>query len=229
MKRNIIITLALAATLSASSQVWEQTDPNVGVYLELDTDNNTDLQVGVCFLNKTSLPMTAMGCDLVLPAGMSIDSYERGDILNSGHILSVMKYENRYDNRWFITSYCHYTQENSNVASKQFKRDGRVATLKINAETLSEGVYDFHLRNAEVVWTDGYSVKSYKTENACYEFKIYNGNLYPGVVTDIQGVEDKASAPAVGRQGIYTLEGVKVEKTQPGHIYIIDGKKVFVK
>ena len=39
----------------------------------------------------------------------------------------------------------------------------------------------------------------------------------------------KWASPAVGRQGIYTLEGVKVEKTQPGHIYIIDGKKVFVK
>ena len=230
MKRNIILILVLAATLTASAQNWEQTDPNIRVYMEIDSDIITNLQLGLCFENKTALPMTAIGCDLDLPAGMSVYSYQRGEILNTGHWLSVKKYQNNYANRWFATCYCHYTQENSNVNLKQFLSDGRVATLTLDASSLSDGTYTIIVRNAEVLWTDGYSVKSFKTADFSLQIQLKEGELVPPVPTDIKGVEDKDYSPVVaGPQGIYTLQGVKVEKTQPGNIYIIDGKKVMVK
>ena len=230
MKRNIILTLALAATLAASAQNWEQTDLNVRVYMEIDYETNTNLRLDLCFENKTSLLMTAMGCDLDLPVGMSLISYQRGEVQNTGHTLSVKKYQKYYANRWFITSYCSDAYANSYVNRKQFLSDGRVATLTLDASSLSDGTYTIVVRNAEVLWTDGYSVKSFKTADFSLQIQLKEGELVPPVPTDIKGVEDKDYSPVVaGPQGIYTLQGVKVEKTQPGNIYIIDGKKVMVK
>ena len=230
MKRNIILTLALAATLTAGAQTWKQTDPNVRVYIEIDSDTKTDLQLGLCFENKTSLPMTAMGCYLDLPGSMSIISYQRGGVQNSGHTLSVKRDQKTFNNRWFITSYCLDAYANSYVNRKQFVGDGRVATLTLDASKLSEGLYTIFVYDAEVVWTDGYDVKSYKTADFSLQFQLKDGISQAPVTTDIQGVNDKDSKPAAsGPEGIYTLQGVKGEKTQPGHISINNGRKVMAK
>jgi len=223
MKRKIFMALALFLTLAANAQQSELTDPNVKMYLKLDASNNRELVMGVCFENKSGRPMASISFDMEMPNGLTVLSADRGSILQSNHEIVVEKYNYSGLNHWFFLCYNFAPTAMSN---RQFTNDGRVCTLTLDTSALTDGQFSIIVRNAEVVWSDGYDVKAYKTPDFSFQFHV---NDLP---TDIKGVEDVDidRRPAdTTHQGTYNLQGVKVEKMQPGRIYIIDGKKVIVK
>ena len=235
MKRNIFTMLVLVLTLTAKGQA---AGDRINLWLETDNTNSSSLQIGINIDNKSdeasagwgwdsTIYLCAVSLDLDLPEGLIMSTVTGGDMMrNGGHSLFYCNYEDesRYPNRWFICCIPKYEEGHSAVFSPI---SGRLCTLNMPT-FLSEGIYDIIVRNVEFVSTDGYKVYSYTpVPDFSYQFKIQDGIAQPPVPTEIKGVEDKDYSPVVaGPQGIYTLQGVKVEKTQPGNIYIINGKKV---
>ncbi len=105
-----------------------------------------------------------------------------------------------------------------------------MATLYLDVSALSEGQYNITMRNAILVWTDGYTVTQFKTADTGYVLKLMSDHAQGGVATDIQGiVEEDTKQVSPAQRGIYTLQGVKVDRTEPGRIYIVNGRKVLMK
>lgn len=231
MKRMIFATIALVMTVCASAQQWEQTTPDVRVYLMIEGGDPANLTLDVCFINELSEPMSGLECTIDLPEGIIVSrNTSGGEALNSGHMYMKNIYEHsRQDdtNSWLFTCFSRA----ADVDAKQFRSDGRVATLLLDASNLSEGTYNIGLRNALVVWTDGYNVTQLKTADVGYEFVVKEDYAGGPVPTDVKGVmeEDAQHIVAPAQRGIYTLQGVKVDSTEPGRIYIVNGRKVLMK
>ena len=231
MKRTIIASIALALTLCANAQQWEQTTPDVSVYITIEGGDPTSVPLNICYLNTSGEDMCGLECTLELPEGVNVlRTTSRGEALNGYHVHMNNFYKHsRTDdtNCWLFTCFSRATD----VAYKQFVGDGRVATLFLDVSALSEGTYNIGVKNALVVWTDGYNVRQLKTADAGYELNLMSDHAQGAVATDIQGVaedeDQRQASPA--RRGIYTLQGVKVDRTEPGRIYIINGRKMLVK
>ena len=174
--------------------------------------------------------MCGLECTLELPEGVNVlRTTSRGEALNGYHVHMNNSYKHsRTDdtNCWLFTCFSRATD----VANKQFVCDGRVATLFLDVSALSEGTYNIGVRNALVVWTDGYNVRQLKTADAGYELNLMSDHAQGAVATDIQGiVEEDTKQVSPAQRGIYTLQGVKVDRTEPGRIYIVNGRKVLMK
>ena len=231
MKKSIIATIALAVSLCASAQQWEQTTPDARVYIEIDGGDPTNLALGICYENTTGEDLCGLECTLELPKGVNVlRNASGGEALNSNHIYMKNYYEHsRTDgtNCWLFTCFSRA----ADVAAKRFVSDGRVATLFLDVSALSEGRYNITVSKALLVWTDGYRVVQLKTADAGYELNLSSDYAQGTVSTEVKGVaeEDINRMVSPSQRGIYTLQGVKVDRTQPGGIYIINGRKMVVK
>jgi len=222
MKKYIILALALALNMTARAQMTA-TDL-INIHLEMDEPNGQDnlLRLGV-YIDNTSDSMQnpwydptiylgALSFDLDLPVPMYVDNFVKDGMATPGHDV------------WATHFICCFP---TGTYSSFFGLQGRAFTLLLEPGWLGEGEYDIYVDNVSMVENNLYNVNDYSKPGFSYHFVMRNGVPETPVPTEINGVDDKDSRPVVaGPQGIYTLQGVKVEKTQPGNIYIINGKKV---
>lgn len=230
MKRIIIATIALALTICADAQQWEQTTPDASVYIIIDSGDLTALPLHIGYMNSTDESMCGLECTLELPEGVTVlRNSSGGEALNSLHIYmkNIFKQSQQDNtNTWLFTCYSRA----ADVDAKKFRCEGEVATLYLDVSALSEGQYNITMRNAILVWTDGYTVTQFKTADTGYVLKLMSDHAQGGVATDIQGiVEEDTKQVSPAQRGIYTLQGVKVDRTEPGRIYIVNGRKVLMK
>ena len=237
MKRNIFITLALLLALTAKGQM----DRFLDFWLEIDKSSSSYMEIGVYINNRTAdmggswwysyTPIIALSFDIDFPTGI-IGDEDRYATLHglSHHNVFVTPY---VDNscRSFVCIIPKY-EAGYNEPFPDYAGPWRICTLKpAIAYGMSDGSYQIDVSNIELVWTDGYLVDTYHTPDVSYQFEIHNGISQPPVPTDIKGIDDQDIEPADSNapQGIYTLQGVKVEKMQHGNIYIVNGKKMMAK
>jgi hypothetical protein len=231
MKRQIVLALVMAATLTSNAQAVAVTPADyIGVHLEAYETTTTALKLGVDIENESwtfstngwdnSIYISGVSFDMDLPPFASITSQESSSL----DALIVRRYSSLlYSNRWFV---CWYTKTMS------YDSDFHLATLTIEGWGQNEnGTYEIVVSNIDMAENRNSSgVNSYRKPGFTYQFELKDGIGQEPFPTDIQGVEDKDDKPAaVSPKGIYTLQGVKVDRTRPGNIYIIDGKKVLVK
>ena len=231
MKKYIIVALALALNMTARAQVTAA--DLINIHLEMDEPNGQDhlLRLGV-YIDNTSnslqnqwydptIYLNALSFDLDLPVPMYVDNVVKDGMATPYHDIWPTQ-DCRYLNRYFIC--CFPTGGVGSFYGLQ----GRAFTLILNPGWLNEGEYDIYVDNISMVETNLYKVIDYDTKPGfSYRFVMRDGVPETPLPTEIKGVDDKDSRPVIsGPQGIYTLQGVKVEKTQPGNIYIINGKKV---
>ncbi|MBP5258670.1 MAG: hypothetical protein J6Z41_08065 [Prevotella sp.] len=236
-----IFTLALLAVfaMGASAQTVKktQTDENVKVTVAVQSsDDLAKVPIDFGFINKTEMDMASFETSIYFDGfrdkvtlletvnedGDPVpDVTLNGDVCKSGHAAMAGFHEVETDR--FIMS---VASSGATKASKQFKKDGTVATANFSMEGLADGEYTINVKKAAMTWTDAATTKQYDTDDFDVKFKVENGKVI-GSATGITTITTD-EVPAA-KKGIYTLQGVKVKETVPGNIYIIDGKKVAVK
>lgn len=240
MKRNIFITLALLLALTAKGQM----DRFLDFWLEIDKSaSSSNMEIGVYINNRTAdmggsmwysyIPMIAVSFDIDYPTGIvGADENAALDGSLTHHNVFVNQYyadEHFYRN--FVCIIPKY-ENGYHDAFPEFAGGWRICTLTpIIANGMGNGSYQIDVSNIELVSSDGYVVDTYHLPDVSYQFEIRNGISQPPVATDIRGIDEQDIEPADSNapQGIYTLQGLKVEKMQPGNIYIVNGKKVMAK
>ena len=239
MKRNIFITLALLLALTAKGQM----DYFLDFWLEIDkSSSSNNMEIGVYINNRTAdmggswwysyVPMFALSFDIDFPTGIVGDEDRYATLHGlSHHNVFVTPYVD-HSCRSFVCIIPKY-EVGYHEPFPDYAGGWRICTLKpYIAYGMSDGSYQIDVRNIELVSsTDGYNASTYHIPDVSYQFEIRNGISQPPVPTDIKGIDDQdiESADSNAPQGIYTLQGVKVEKMQHGNIYIVNGKKMMAK
>ena len=239
MKRNIFITLALLLALTAKGQM----DYFLDFWLEIDkSSSSNNMEIGVYINNRTAdmggswwysyVPMIALSFDIDFPTGIVGDEDRYATLHGlSHHNVFVTPYVD-HSCRSFVCIIPKY-EVGYHEPFPDYAGGWRICTLKpYIAYGMSDGSYQIDVRNIELVSsTDGYNASTYHIPDVSYQFEIRNGISQPPVPTDIKGIDDQdiESADSNAPQGIYTLQGVKVEKMQHGNIYIVNGKKMMAK
>jgi hypothetical protein len=233
MKKYIILTLALALSMGIRAQITAA--DLINVHLEMDEPTDRYLRLGV-YIDNTSdalydplhswydptIYLCGLSFDMDLPVPMQVYSVAKDGMATPGHYVWPGTDE-RYVNRVFVTCW-----PNTGNYRDFFGLQGRVFTLVLDPGFLSEGEYDIDVSNISMVESNGYWVHDYKKPGFSFRFEMREDIPQPPVPTAVKGVEERGSQRVFtsGPRGIYTLQGVKVETMQPGHIYIVNGKKI---
>lgn len=146
-----------------------------------------------------------MQVDVMIPEGITLNlsTLEKGRLLSADHILDVAAIEGGYRMVAYSNTISPFTETTTVAFVLKFLAD---------AEFL-EGT--FALRNQYFATTDN---RISHPADQVYTFKMDPS-------TDIESISDLQE----GVDEIYDLQGIRVEKVQAGHIYIIGGKKVQIK
>ena len=220
MKKYIIAALALALSLGTRAQITAA--DLINIHLEMDEPaGDRFLRLGVYIDNTsntlsnpwfdTTIYLCGLSFEMDLPVPMTVYDISKNGLATPGHYVWPFEDYNHL-NRCFISCW-----PNTGGYRNFFDLDGCAFTIVLDPGYLSEGEYDIVVDNISLVETNGVWVHDYVKPGFTFPFAMYDHVPQYPVPTAVKGVRDveERGQRARGPQGIYTLQGVKVETCSP--------------
>lgn len=216
MKRIVNIILLLFVVMGVNAQGRTTTDRMLANEVVLDMTNRNQTVYLEVSLNGDERTYSAYSVDLVLPGGVSIAYYQGEPDIYFDNTFSIYPSSRQLTHALSLGDVSISPVAIGCISTKSLDltaKSGKLFNVGLVLNDKAQaGLYDVKL-NAVYLIT-GEAVK-YKAPDTTARL----------IITDPTGIED-LNNPDDTSGAIYSVEGVKVDAPQKGHVYIVDGKKM---
>lgn len=215
LRKLLLAGLFFAGCLSSNATDVLEHDKQMRIAVS-NLDNKSNVSITL-YLSAPGTPVTAFEARIQLPDGAVFNAADGCNTVVSNvsdsHILT--------EGTPAGSTVLYASVASPTLAAIDAPADTPVATWNCDLSSLGDGEHTIRALGLLAVSVEDGEVKSYPIPSQEYTFRI----------TDdiITGIEEITPVGAPRTPVIYNLLGVKVKSPVPGGIYIIDGKKTFVK